>query len=57
MLKKLTYKEVLILSVPPSFLIGPLILEIVLVVISILVLYEIKKEELKKLTKNISILG
>ena len=53
MLKKLSYKKVLILSVPASFLIGPLILEIILIIISVLFFYEEKKENLKKITNNI----
>ena len=44
MLKKFSYKEILVLSVPPSFIIGPLILEITLIIISILFFYDVKKE-------------
>ena len=52
MSKKLTYKEIIILSIPPSFLIGPLILEIALVIISILFFCEVKKENLKEILNN-----
>lgn len=52
MLKKFSYKEILVLSVPLSFIIGPLILEITLIIISILFFYDVKKENLKKITNN-----
>lgn len=52
MSKKLSYKEIIILSIPPSFLIGPLILEIALVIISILFFCEVKKEHLKEILNN-----
>ena len=53
MLKKFSYKEILILSVPPSILIGPLILEIILIIISILFFYNVKKVDLREITNNI----
>ena len=45
--KNLNYKKILILSTPISFLVGPLILEIILIITSITFLYDEKKETLK----------
>ena len=53
MVKNLNYKKILILSTPISFLVGPLILEIILIITSITFLYDEKKETLKNNLNNI----
>ena len=53
MVKNLNYKKILILSSPISFLVGPLILEIVLIITSILFLKDEKKEILQNNLNNI----